>query len=224
MENTQQPDSSVRSSKKNPFKIATIVLAVIVMGLTGSVTFLLFDRGDRRNSAANATDTAKTEKQEDLPVAESTVPDTANYLALPKIGMKIPIEKDIADQLVLAEVDNGYRLDVKAIVDYRNQGRCSNGGSSAIGVITKQNVQISKPVTHPVNGAEPRKSVHFDTTLTEFDHGIIYPDVFVSFENTDAACWDLSEGGAARGKEIADKVQKLNDALAQSLRNIRPIK
>ena len=227
MNNEQQPVVTEQSPSKNPFKLATILLSVIVLGLAGLSVFQFLNKDGQHNSAADSQTVADKSKPETIKVntpngekqQEVAQTDTANYLELPKIGMKIPMSKDISDQLMLAEVENGYRLDVKVITDYRAQGHCSNGGSAGVGIITKNTVGISKPTQR----GEPRKSSFFDTTLTEFNDNVIYPNTYISFTNTDAACWDLGSGGTARGQEVSKQVQKLNDALADALKNIKPI-
>lgn len=231
MNNEQQPIATEQSPEKNPFKIATIMLSVVVLGLAGLSVFQLLNKDNQHDNVANSRTTSEESKSEtpktNTPTNEKqqqiAQPDNANYLELPKIGMKIPMSKDVTDQLSLAEVDNGYRLDIKVITDYRKQGYCGNGGSSAIGIITKNSIEISKPVSHPTQGAQPRKSGFFGTTLTEFNNDVIYPNSYITFTSTDAACWDLGNGGTARGQEVSKQVQKLNDALADALKNIKLI-
>jgi hypothetical protein len=222
----QSQISTAKLRTKNPFKLVAIILGVVTLVLGGLSMWLLIDNFNKADFIANIQAENNTEDEIDTTYKpNSETPDTPTnsdqtYLNLPKIGMRMPLSQESIDKLKLTEIDNSYRLDVKMIADYRNQGYCGNGGSSAIGMITKKGVGISKPA----GDGDLRKSNFFDTTLTEFDNNVIYPKDYITFNNIDAACWDLNSGGTARGQEVANEVQKLNDALADALINIESIK
>lgn len=206
-------------SSKNPYKVVTIILSIGIVGLVALLVFLFMDRDSRGgNAVSNQTfsdknepgvakgDASNSEKQEGAV-------DNTNYLKLTKLGIRMTISKQLADQLEVVEIDNGYRIDLKMISDYRVQGLCSNGGSGAIGIISTQSVSLR----------EETKSSFFDNTLFHFANNVIYPDKYITFVNTDAACWDLGAGGTERGQAVAKKVTELKPQFIESLRSIEPI-
>ena len=136
----------------------------------------------------------------------------------------IPLSQDIIDKISLVEFDDdSYRIDVKTITSYREQGHCSNGGSSAIGFVRKENVDIVKEYIGGDDNYNKAKSHWFDTTIVKFNNNVIYPKEYVTFENYDAVCYDLGNGGTERGQEVAKEVQEINDALETAFMNAKPI-
>ena len=150
--------------------------------------------------------------------------DESSYLKLPKVGLMIPLSQDIVDKISLADLDNGYRIDVKTIINYREQGYCGNGGSGAIGFVSKENVDIVKEYIGGSDKYNKAKSEWFDTTVAKFNNNVIYPKEYVTFSNLDAVCYDLGDGGTERGQEVAKEVQEINNALETAFMNAKLIK
>ena len=152
------------------------------------------------------------------------VSDGVNYLQMPKVGLKIPLAQDIIDRISLVELDSGYRIDVKMISNYREQGHCGSGGSGAIGIVSKENVDIVKNYIGGSDQYTKTKSEWSDATIAKFENNVIYPKEYVAFNNLDAVCYDLGDGGAERGQEVAKEVQEINDALEAAFLNAKSIK
>lgn len=148
----------------------------------------------------------------------------SSYFKLPKVGLMIPLSQDIIDKISLVDLDNGYRIDAKTIIDYREQGYCGNGGSSAIGFVSKENVDIVKEYIGGGDKYNKAKSEWFDTTIAKFNNNVIYPKEYVTFSNYDAVCYDLGDGGTERGQEVAKEVQEINNALETAFMNAKLIK
>lgn len=207
-----------RQSNKNPYKVVTIILSIVILGLVGSLVFLLVDKGDRDDNIVGSRAVGGKSESEaakaDMPGGErqERIVDNANYLEFAKLGVRMPIDKQLADQFEVVEVNNGYRIDLKMISDYRVQGLCGNGGSSAIGIISSQTASL----------AEETKSSFFGNMLFHFTNNVVYPDQYITFVNTDAACWDLGAGGTERGQAVAKKVNELKPQFIESLRSIKP--
>lgn len=142
---------------------------------------------------------------------QSTSPDGL-YWELSKIGMRIPITQELADNITPVEVDDGYRLDLNLLVSYREQGYCANGGSTAFGNITKTNVS--------------RAFVQDDPILYSFANNVVYPKTYIVYNwyGEFTMCWDLDEGGQKRHDEVERLVQQLQEPLTQAIEKIEPIK
>lgn len=144
----------------------------------------------------------------------SSDPEPVNglYWELSKIGMRVPVTQELLDNITLVDLGDGYRLDLNLLVKYREQGYCANGGSTALGNITKNNVS--------------RDSVLDELVLYNFVNNVVYPKTYIAYNwyGESAMCWDLGEGGQARHDEVEQLVQRLQEPLTQAIEKIEPIK
>lgn len=198
---------------------SNIVCCCLLIGKNNEIGQLRTDLEEKEQyiaSISNSTDGSNdinrpsTDGESDVPSnSEST---DGLYWELNKIGMRIPVTQELFDNITLAELDNGYRLDLNLLMKYRDQGYCADGGSTAFGSIMKTNVS--------------RGFVQDDPIAYDFVNNVIYPKTYIAYnwygELTE--CWDLGEGGQARHDEVEKLVQQLQDPLTQAIEKIEPIK
>ena len=222
----------------NGWKIATIVTSLVAVCGIGFGVYGMIQSSQKDNQVSDLKAQIKNLEEkpssDNLPSTEDTTvisedngqqEDDSGYLKLPKVGLMIPLSQDIINKISLADFNNnGYRIDVKTITSYREQGFCGSGGSSAIGVVSKENVDIVKEYIGGSDNYNKPKSQWFDTTIAKFNNNVIYPKEYVTFSNLDAVCYDLGDGGTERGQEVAKEVQEINIALETAFINAKPIK
>ena len=241
MNNDQNNPESVNPyfKFKNPYKPMTIIFALITCCLIGLVIWLFMDNSNKFKQIADlqgfiATLKGSTENGNGNEVAPNNDPlsndstpngKSQNYVELPKLGIKIPLTADIIDLIEIVDVENSdsYRIDVKSIKKYREQGYCGNGGSSSVGIIQKGSVQIKNDAPGGDTGLIKSKSKWSSNTIAKFENNVVYPNEYITFDNLDAVCYDLGDGGKERGEKVAEEVQKINDALEYALLQAKPI-
>lgn len=231
------PVMNNKQKSRNGLKITTVIACIVAVSSIGFGAYGMI-RGSQKDSQVSDLEAQIKNLEEELssdnlPSIEdmtemsedsSQREDDSGYLKLPKVGLMIPLSQDIIDKISLVDLDNGYRIDVKSIINYREQGYCGNGGSGAIGIVSKENVDIVKEYIGGSDKYNKTKSKWFDTTVAEFNNNVIYPKEYVSFSNLDAVCYDLGDGGTERGQEVAKEVQEINNALETAFMNVKPIK
>lgn len=222
--------NEARDKYKNPFLFATIVFGIICVGLAVWAVFLMIDNSKKYELLAQMQATIDSLKLSNVNEIANPVisPNDANsvasYLEMPNVNVKIPLSQEIIQKIDLVEVDDlSYRIDVKSIVEYRKQGFCSNGGSTAIGIVAKNTVSIETESVGGDTAAFRKKSQWSNNSITTLNHEVMYPKDYVTFKNMDAACYDLGNGGAERGAEVAKEVQEINNAFENALLNAEEI-
>ena len=219
------------------WKIATAIVSIVAVCGIGFGIYGMIQSSQKDNQVSDlkvqiknleekssSNNLSSIEDTTDISEDSNQQGDESGYLKLPKVGLMIPLSQDIIGKISLVDLDNGYRIDVKTIANYREQGYCGNGGSGAIGIISKENVDIVKEYIGGSDNYNKTKSQWFDTTVAKFNNNVIYPKEYVTFSNLDAVCYDLGDGGAERGQEVAEEVQGINNALETAFMNAKPIK
>ena len=216
---------------KNPYKVATVIAALAVVGMVGLLVYVFMDNSDKIKQIADlqAKITSMGEN-ENRPtgnsVPDGTPKDLSNYLVFEKVGIAIPLSPEIKQKIKLTEIEgyDTYRIDVKKIFDYREQGYCGNGGSASIGTVAKKKVELYETLDGGgSNGLKEKSQWVEGSTIAKFEDDVVYPEEYVAFYNLDAVCYDLKEGGAERKKEVAKEVQEINDALEEAFLNAVPL-
>lgn len=229
----QSPQPAAEPTKKCKHTVMIIILAILaVAGISFGIYSMIQSQSKDKEIVNLQKQIAANEKLEDSPSTETEgnpvkpeieQGDDSGYLKLPKVGLMIPLEDGIIEKIELAELNDGYRFDVKSILDYREQGYCSNGGSGAIGIIAKVEVDIENNAPGGETGLYKTKSGWSDATIAEFVNNVVYPKEYVTFNNLDAVCYDLNSGGKERQEKVAIEVQEINDAFETALKNAKPI-
>ena len=231
------PTVDNRQKNGNGLKIATAIACIAAVCGIGFGVFGMMQSFQKDNRVSDLEVQIKNLEEKISPNNPQSIEDTtdmgedsdrqegdSSYLKLPKVGLMIPLSQDIIDKISLVGLDNGYRIDVKTIINYREQGHCGNGGSAAIGLVSKENVDIVKEYIGGSDKYNKAKSKWFGTTIAKFNNNVIYPKEYVIFSNLDAVCYDLGDDGTERGQEVAKEVQEINNALETAFMNVKPIK
>ena len=208
---------------KNPYKVATIIAALAVVGMVGLLVYVFMDNSDKIKQIADLQ--AKLASLNDKEISPNAGPDTdtdpedmSKYLAFEKAGIMIPISPEIKEKLVIEEIgDSGtYKIGSKTIKELRDQGYCGNGGTYVIGTVSTASVAIQNFAPGGETGLVKKKSTWSDNTIAQFENNVVYPNEYVTFQNLDAVCYDLKDGHEERQKEVAKEVQLINNALEQA--------
>lgn len=214
---------------KTAIIILTILLILCIVGI-GICCYLLANKNSEMdrllteledkeqyiaflsNNNNHTNDTDRPSVDGEQSISPDSKPSDGIYWELSKIGMRIPITQELADNITLVELDDGYRLDLNLLVNYHEQGYCANGGSTAFGSITKTNVS--------------RGFVQNDPVSYNFTNNVVYPKTYIAYNwyGESTMCWDLGEGGQERHDEVEQLVQRLQEPLTQAIERIEPIK
>ena len=209
---------------KNPYKVATIIAALVVVGMVGLLVYVFLDNSDKIKQIAdlqakltsmNANENGKTSSPNSDPLSPE---DIADYVLFENAGIMIPLSPEIKNKIVVSEIKNSdaYQISSKMILDYREKGYCGNGGTAVIGVVSRNTVAIQNFAPGGETGLYKKKSAWSDATVAQFDNNVVFPDEYVTFNNLDAVCLDYKDGHEARLKEVAKEVQEINDALEEA--------
>lgn len=199
--------------------VGTSICCCLLVNKNSEVDQLLMELEDKEQYIASLlnnddqTDGAgRPPVDEEQSISSDPEPSNGLYWELGKIGMRIPITQELADNITLVELDDSYRLDLNLLVSYREQGYCANGGSTAFGNITKTNVS--------------RDFVQDSPILYNFVNNVVYPKTYIAYNwyGEFTVCWDLGEGGQERHDEVERLVQRLQEPLTQAIEKIEPIK
>lgn len=225
--------NEARDKYKNPFLPATIIFGIVCVGLIVLAVYLFVDNSNKYELLAQMQATidslklsnnenSKATVDDNVPEISTPNSDGGSYLEMPNVGVKIPLSENILEKIQLVELDDSsYRIDVKSITNYRKQGFCSNGGSGAIGIVRKNIVSIETVSVGGDTSAHRIKSQWSDNYITTLNHGVVYPNSYVTFDNLDAVCRDDGAGGKERSAEVAKDVQEINNALERALLNAK---
>ena len=212
---------------KNPYKVATIIAALVVVGMVGLLVYVFLDNSDKIKQIADlqaklaSMPANEINKLDDSDSSPSSPEKLAEYEVFENAGIMIPLSQEIKDKIVVSEIKNSdaYQISSKMILDYREKGYCGNGGTAVIGVVSRNTVAIQNFAPGGETGLYKKKSTWSDATIAQFDNNVVFPDEYVTFNNLDAACLDYKDGHEARQKEVADEVQAINNALEEAFLN-----
>ncbi len=216
---------------KNPYKVATIIAALVVVGMVGLLVYVFLDNSDKIKQIADLQ-----AKLASVPLNENGKPDDTSsdpllpedlskYVLFDNAGIMIPLSPEIKNKIVVSEIKNSdaYQISSKMILDYREKGYCGNGGTAVIGVVSRNTVAIQNFAPGGETGLYKKKSDWSDATIAQFDNNVVFPDEYVTFNNLDAACLDYKDGHEARQKEVAEEVQEINNALEEAFLDAQEI-
>ncbi len=216
---------------KNPYKVATIIAALVVVGMVGLLVYVFLDNSDKIKQIADLqaklaamplNENGKVSNTDSNPLSPE---DIAKYVVFDNAGIMIPLSPEIKNKIVVTEIENTdtYRISSKLILDYREKGYCGNGGSADIGIVSRDKVAIQNFAPGGETGLYKKKSTWSDATIAQFENNVVFPEEYVTFSNSDAVCIDFKDGHEARQKEVAKEVQEINNALEEAFLNAEEI-